>query len=149
MTSNLVPLSETLRKYPPLPAMNRECTKDYPIPGTKLVIEKGTPIMVPVWALHYDAKFYPAPNEFRPERFSEANRRSFLEQPWMPFGEGPRACIGIRLGRMQTKVGLISMLRKFRFELSDELAKTGMKISTRSFTLAPADGIHLKIRKRD
>lgn len=84
-------LPETLRKYPPLPAMNRECTKEYRIPGTSVIIEKGTPIMIPVWALHYDEKFYPEPQEFRPERFSDENRKSFVQMPWLPFGEGPRS----------------------------------------------------------
>lgn len=83
-------LTEILRKYPPLPAMFRECTKDYCIPGTDMIIEKGSPIMIPLWALHYDEQFYPEPQQFRPERFEDENRKSFNEMPFLGFGDGPR-----------------------------------------------------------
>jgi cytochrome P450 family 6 len=61
----------TLQKYPPVPTLNRDCTKDYKIPGTDVVLEKGMPTFIPVYALHHDPKYYPEPERFDPERFNE------------------------------------------------------------------------------
>lgn len=142
------PLSETLRKYPPLPGISRECTIDYKVPGTNVVIEKGTPVMIPVWAFHYDEHIYPEPHKFQPERFSAENRKGFVEQPWLPFGEGPRRCIGSAMGRQNIKLGLITLLRKFRLELGDELQQRELKIGRKQMVPTSINGIHLKIKNR-
>lgn len=137
-------ISETLRKYPPVPAINRSCTKTYKLPGTNVIIEEDTTVMIPAYALHHDEQFYPQPEKFIPERFSDENKKNFVEMPYMPFGEGPRNCIGMRMGKMQTKVGLIAMLQKFRFELTKERMNKKMEFSPKSFLLAPVDGIWVK-----
>lgn len=85
---------ETLRKYPPLPVLNRICTKEYKIPGTKIILEKGTKVVIPVLGLQYDPEFYPDPQKFDPERFTEANKKKRHPFIYIPFGEGPRICIG-------------------------------------------------------
>lgn len=105
-------------------------------------------MLIPVWGLHYDEQYYPEPHEFRPERFAEENRKSFMEMPFLGFGEGPRGCIGTRLGRIQTKVGLIAVLRKYHFELGDELLKQDLTLSARTFLTAPENGIHLRVKSR-
>lgn len=129
--------------------MFRECTKAYQIPGTELVIEKGTPIMIPVWALHYDEQYFPQPKKFDPDRFDSKNRKGFHEMPFLGFGDGPRACIGRRMGRMQTKIGLIAMLAKYKYEIGDELKHTELRMSKKNIIPAPENGIHLKIRNRE
>lgn len=86
--------SEALRKYPPVPVLHRQCVKDYTIPGTKTVIEKNTVVFVPVVGLHKDPDYYPDPEKFDPDRFSEENRASRHPFVHLPFGEGPRNCIG-------------------------------------------------------
>lgn len=142
------PFLETLRLYPPVPVLNRDCTKQYTIPGTSVTIEKGTPIMIPTYGLHHDEKYYPDPEKFIPERFSDENKKSLSEMPYMPFGEGPRICIGLRMGKMQTKVGLVAMLQKFRFELTEEKRKHGFKLCPKSFLLTPVGGLEFKITER-
>jgi cytochrome P450 family 6 len=87
-------LSETLRKYPALPVLNRECTKDYQIPGTDIILEKGMATVIPVLGLHYDPKYYPDPERFDPERFTEDEKARRHHYVYLPFGEGPRICIG-------------------------------------------------------
>lgn len=80
--------------YPPLPLLNRICTDDYKIPGTDLVLEKGTALFIPIYSIHHDPEYYQNPNEFDPENFTEeakSNRPPFTH---LPFGEGPRNCIG-------------------------------------------------------
>ena len=89
-----VTLTETLRKYPPVTFLNRECTKDYPIPGTHVTLEKGTQVIIPVEALHDDPQYFPEPDKFDPERFSEETKSGRHHYVYLPFGEGPRICIG-------------------------------------------------------
>lgn len=92
---------ESLRKWPPMYQTDRECTKnffevDLSIPDDeKIVIEKNTAVIVPVMAIHRDANYFPQPDKFNPERFSEENRGDMLPGSYMPFGIGPRNCIGI------------------------------------------------------
>ncbi|XP_031636878.1 probable cytochrome P450 6d4, partial [Contarinia nasturtii] len=115
-------IDETIRKYPIAIYLSRNCVKDYRIPETNQIIEKGTGIMIPLYALHMDEKYYDMPQKFDPDRFNEENSmgKNQLNRPYMPFGEGPRSCIAMRLGSMQIKVGLIVMLQKYRFEIENK-----------------------------
>jgi cytochrome P450 family 6 len=85
-------VKETLRKYP-FPLLNRECTKDYPIPGSNFTIRKGTAVIVSLMGLHRDEKFFPNAEKYDPDRFTE-EMRAYDEDMYMPFGAGPRNCIG-------------------------------------------------------
>lgn len=141
--------TETLRMYPPLLVLNRECTKDWTIPNTDIVINKGVQVAIPAFALQRDEQYYPNPDQFIPERFNAENSagKSFVNRPYMPFGEGPRVCIGLRLGKMQSKVGLILMLKNYNFELTGSTLKP-LAISPSSFVISPIGGLPLKITKR-
>lgn len=85
-------IKESLRKYP-FPLLNRECTKPYQLPGTKFTIEKGTPIIISLLGIHRDEKFFPNAEKYDPDRFSE-EKHAYNEDMYMPFGAGPRNCIG-------------------------------------------------------
>lgn len=98
--SNIFPILfitilESMRKYPPIPTLNRECVKDYRIPGTDVIIEKGTSILIPVFGLHHDEDYYTNSQQFNPERFNEKNKGKIPSHAYLPFGEGPRNCIGM------------------------------------------------------
>ncbi|XP_060530423.1 uncharacterized protein LOC132704440 [Cylas formicarius] len=110
-------LLETLRLHPPLTAIPRVCTKDYHVPDTEVVIEKGTQVEIPVWGVHLDPDYFPDPETFDPDRFDETNRSKIPDFTFLPFGEGPRICIGMRFGLMQSKIGLVSLLKDLRFAL--------------------------------
>ncbi|KAJ8959326.1 hypothetical protein NQ318_022012 [Aromia moschata] len=110
---------ETLRKHPPLQQLFRICSKAYRVPGTDVVIDEGTMVMVPIWGIHCDPEYYPDPEKFDPERFNEENKSKRPQFAWLPFGEGPRICIGLRFGMMQTKIGLITLLKQFKIGLND------------------------------
>lgn len=76
---------------------NRICTKNYSckIDGyEKFLIEKGQSIWIPIIAIHNDPKYYPEPEKFDPERFSDENKRLIISGAFLPFGLGPRNCIG-------------------------------------------------------
>ena len=142
--------------------LGRECTQDYKVPDQDVIIKKGTRIFIPVLGIHYDEEYYPDPDKFDPERFNEENSKSRPHYAHIPFGEGPRICIGniilfsylktnlkyagLRFGVMQTKVGLTSLLMKYKFTLNE---KTGRrpKFSAYAFVLTPEEEILLNAEK--
>jgi cytochrome P450 family 6 len=83
-----------MRKYPPLPNTIRKCNETYIIPGTNLAIDKGTIIWIPIYTLQNDPKYFPNLECFKPERFSNDETSQKNKFVYLPFGEGPRMCIG-------------------------------------------------------
>ncbi|KXJ68265.1 hypothetical protein RP20_CCG004662 [Aedes albopictus] len=86
-------VKETLRKYPGLPFLNRECTLDYKVPNSELLIRKGTQLVLPIYGFSMDETYFPEPERYNPERFDEASKK-YDEKAYYPFGDGPRNCIG-------------------------------------------------------
>lgn len=86
--------AETLRLYPSLPLVPRVCTKDYPVPGTDFVLKPGTGVIISIMGIHRDPDLWPNPHAFDPERFTLKNREKIVPYSWIPFGEGPRICVG-------------------------------------------------------
>ncbi|CAG9857619.1 unnamed protein product [Phyllotreta striolata] len=138
-------IQESLRKYPPLPINIRKCTKTFKVPGESLEIKEGTFVMIPVWGIHYDPEYYPDPEVFDPERFSDENKRSRPAFSHLPFGEGPRICIGMRFGMHQTKIGLITLLNNYRIKLNSKTI-TPLKYDKILFT-SNIGGIWLDLEK--
>jgi cytochrome P450 family 6 len=86
--------TETLRKYPPLPLLDRICLQDYKVPDRDLIIQKNTPVYIALLGLHRDPEYYPDPELYDPERFTEENKRLQKPYTYLPFGDGPHNCIG-------------------------------------------------------
>ncbi|XP_072937844.1 cytochrome P450 6B5-like [Epargyreus clarus] len=106
-------LMEGMRMFPSSGFLMRRCVRKYTIPNTDITIDDGVRIVVPLQAIHNDPQYFKNPTEFRPERFSpeeSAQRHRFV---YLPFGGGPRACVGERLGLMQSMAGLAAVLSKF------------------------------------
>ena len=82
--------------YPAAPVTVRKAANDYEIPGTKMVIEKGRTIFIPNMGIHYDDRYWKDPKVFDPERFTPEESAKRPNLAFMPFGEGPRNCIGMR-----------------------------------------------------
>ncbi|KAF2887013.1 hypothetical protein ILUMI_19160 [Ignelater luminosus] len=139
-------IDETLRKYPPVAFITRKCVKDYPIPNTNTQIEKGTRVFISILGLHRDLEHYPNPEKFDPERFSNENKNSITPFTYMPFGEGPRLCLGMRFGMMQTKVGLTVLLRDYKFSLNKQTI-VPFVMDRYSFILTTEGGIWLNVEK--
>lgn len=145
-------VDETLRQHPPLAFLNREATKPYKVPGTDVILEKGTAIMVPVYGIQHDDRFYPNPEKFIPERFSEKSSlvdKNQINRPFLSFGDGPRNCIGMRLGRMESICGLAMLLREFSYFLGKDHIDNELKYSPTSFVTAPIGAIKLKATYRN
>lgn len=82
---------ESLRKYPPIPFLDRKSKTDYKIPGTNIVIKKGTGIYIPTLGIQNDNKYFPNAEKYYPERFIEKPEDAKMI---FSFGFGPRSCIG-------------------------------------------------------
>lgn len=92
---------ETLRKYPLVDPLQRNAQENYMIPGTDVLVEKGQTVLVSVTGIHYDEKYYPNPEKFDPERFSPNNLKERHSCAYLPFGIGPRNCIGKSNSRIE------------------------------------------------
>lgn len=75
--------------------LSRRCEHQYQVPGSKLELPAGMRVIIPIYGFHHDPKYYPNPAIFDPERFIEQNKRTRHSYTYLPFGEGPRNCIGI------------------------------------------------------
>ncbi|XP_051154870.1 uncharacterized protein LOC127277625 [Leptopilina boulardi] len=137
-------ISEVLRMYPVVPIIDRVAEQNYKIPGTNVVIEKGTPVYTSLHALHFDPEYHPNPYEFDPDRFSDERKSKMVPYTYMPFGEGPRICIGMRFAILQMTVGLAVILRDFQVALNPAQK---VKISNRGLFLQTQDGIKLDLKK--
>uniref|UniRef100_A0A8C3QLC3 Cytochrome P450 3A n=1 Tax=Cyanoderma ruficeps TaxID=181631 RepID=A0A8C3QLC3_9PASS len=107
-------VNETLRYYPLGGRIERTCKKDVEING--VTIPKGVVVTIPPYVLHRDPEYWPNPDEFRPERFSKENKESIDPYTYLPFGAGPRNCIGMRFALLTLKVAIVSLLQHFTFQ---------------------------------
>ncbi|CAH2005624.1 unnamed protein product [Acanthoscelides obtectus] len=139
-------VNETLRKHPPVPGTPRICTKRYQIPGTDIFIEEGTRVNIPIHAIQRDPEYYPDPEKFDPERFNEENKSKRRPYTFMPFGEGPRICIGARFGLLQAKVGLTAIISKFVVTINEK-TEMPLKYATNMFITTPKGGLWLNVKE--
>ncbi|KAJ9573565.1 hypothetical protein L9F63_009050 [Diploptera punctata] len=109
-------LSETLRIHSPAVMTDRKCVKTYNLPTEPAyTLHPGDIVWIPVHGLHRDPEFFPDPDKFDPERFSEENKDKIKPFTYLPFGSGPRNCIGNRFALMETKIALVHILSHFNF----------------------------------
>ncbi|XP_032669229.1 cytochrome P450 6A1-like [Odontomachus brunneus] len=137
---------ETLRKYPPATFLMRKSTSNYTFDGTKINIPKGQTIWIPVYAIQRDPDIYPDPDFFDPDRFNEEIMQTRNAMFYLPFGDGPRNCIGARFAIYQTKVGLIKILRNYIVDICDKTQIPYIN-DPKAFLLSPRGGIYLRITK--
>ncbi|XP_046385524.1 cytochrome P450 6a2-like [Ischnura elegans] len=149
-------IAETLRLYPPVPVLFRECTKEYVIEKDEypdpsidkdIVIEKGTKVVIPVVGMHYDSNYFSDPGKFNPDRFTEEEKSQRPQFTYLPFGEGPRICIGMRFGNMQTKSGLAALISHFVIRPSEKNSDP-IILDAKSFVPAVKEGVYLKFFPR-
>ncbi|XP_049785532.1 cytochrome P450 9e2-like [Schistocerca cancellata] len=144
-------LSETLRMYPPLSALDRQCVRPYRLPATEtcpgIDLRPGDVIWLPIRAIHFDPKYYTEPERFDPERFSPENKHLIKPFTYCPFGSGPRICIGQRFATMEMKVLLVYFLSRFSFQLVSK-TPVPLEIKPDSIFLAIKGGSWLGVRRR-
>lgn len=141
--------SESLRKWPPAIITDRICTAPYRLNlnGQSYNFNVGDMLWIPILGIQRDEKYYPDPEKFDPERFNESNKRNINPAAFLPFGLGPRNCIGSRFALMETKAILFSLLSAFTFEKSEKTQEP-LQLQKGGFSIKAANGfwIHLKPR---
>uniref|UniRef100_A0A8C2MMC5 Cytochrome P450 3A n=1 Tax=Cricetulus griseus TaxID=10029 RepID=A0A8C2MMC5_CRIGR len=138
-------LNKTLRLYPVSSRLERVCKQDVEMDGA--FVPKGSVVNVPVYALHHDPQYWPEPEEFRPERFSKENKGSIDPYVYLPFGNGPKNCIGMRVALMNMKLALTKVLQNFTFQPCKE-TQTPVALH-RKLLLQPIKPIVLNVVPRD
>ncbi|XP_023219749.1 cytochrome P450 3A8-like isoform X1 [Centruroides sculpturatus] len=113
-------LNETLRIQNPAVMLTRVAAEDYILPNTGIKIKKGISVVMPVYGMHHDSEWFPEPEKFNPERFLPENRNLIQPFSFLPFGDGPRHCIGMRYINMVMKLGIVHLLRNMRLVATDE-----------------------------
>lgn len=111
-------INETLRMYPPFLRFDRIASQDYQL-GDYL-IPKGSFVNVPVYPIHHDSNYWPEPEKFIPERFSSEEKAKRHPMAYLPFGDGPRNCIGMRFALLEAKLGIAKAIRLVEFQISEK-----------------------------
>ncbi|XP_052832921.1 cytochrome P450 3A41-like isoform X2 [Octopus bimaculoides] len=137
-------MDETLRMYSIGNTLGRHCNKACTIKGLK--IPENVIVRVAVDALHYDPKYYPEPEKFIPERFSEEAKSKQVPFTYLPFGAGPRMCLGMRLAKLEFKVAAVQMIRNFKI-LPTEKTENPL-IMVEALLLVPKNGVWVKFERR-
>ena len=108
-------IKEALRIYPPIHVGNRFAKEDVNLQGYRL--PAGTRLMCSIYLTHRDKTYWPEPEQFRPERFERSQEHKRPPLAYVPFGGGPRNCIGAAFAQVEAKVVLARLLQCFDFEL--------------------------------
>jgi len=146
-------VNEALRFWPVAVFQDRLCVQDFELPpalpGDKpFIVKKGSVVWFPIYGLHRDSKYFEKPDEFHPERFLDENKKNLNINAYLPFGIGPRMCIGNRFALLEAKVVIFYLLA--RCELKP-CAKTchPLRLSKKNFAMLAEGGFWLKIQARN
>jgi len=146
-------INETLRMYPSGLALDRLCVEDFELPPTlpgmkPFTVKKGQGIWIPVYGLHHDPKYFEEPEKFDPERFlGERKKHSLNCGAFLPFGQGPRMCIGNRFALLETKVLLFHLLARCQLQICEK-TPLPLKIGKNGLSLTPEGGFWLSVVPR-
>ena len=135
-------IEESLRLYPPFWMVDRVAVADDDIMGIR--IPKGTIVVAFIYGAHRSPKLWDDPDRFIPERFSKAHRVTHTPFAYLPFGGGPRGCVGGTFAMLQMLMIVGGLLRRYDFELAPD-----QDVSPRSMVfLRPNHGIRMAFAKR-
>jgi cytochrome P450 len=133
-------VKETLRVRPVIVDVARKLTRDVEVAGWRL--PAGTLVLPAIAAMHMRPDLYPAPEEFRPERFLDGGAESYA---WIPFGGGVRRCIGASFAQVEMRVVLREVLSRVRLRAESPRAERGQ---VRHVTVVPARGCRVVVEER-
>lgn len=134
-------LKECLRLYPPAWALARGAIEDSTLCGHP--IRAGMSVLIPVHQVHRDERWYEEPAEFRPDRWFGDRPKSRPRMAWIPFGAGPRVCIGEGFAKMEMGLILATWMRRFRFRPTETAP-----VPYPAFLLRPRNGVSLRVDPR-
>ena len=134
---------EALRLYPPAPGVAREPIEDVTIGG--YAVPKGSLITVNTFAMQHDRRFFPHPDRFDPDRFAPGWEQRMPRYAYLPFGGGPRVCIGNAFAMMEARLILAAIAQRWRFVLEPGQVVRPMQL----VTVRPRHGIRMRLEARD
>nr|XP_033323895.1 cytochrome P450 9e2-like [Megalopta genalis] len=145
-------VNETMRLFPIAIFVDRICTNDYelppPVPGGKpFTIKKGTNLWIPSHAIQTDPKYYDNPDKFEPDRFIHDGKRILGSGTYMPFGVGPRMCIGNRFALAGIKVWIFYILARCDLKNCPK-TQIPLKMSVNIMGNAAQDGYWMSVQPR-
>jgi cytochrome P450 len=135
-------ITESMRLYPPAWGTARTAIEDHEIAG--YAVPKGSGVSFAQWTVHRDARWYDAPDEFRPERWEGDLLKRNPKFAYFPFGGGPRQCIGNTFALMETALTLATIAQQYRFRL----VEGHPVVPLASITLRPRYGIRVVMESR-
>ena len=134
-------IEEGMRLYPPAYAVGRECIEKDEILGQ--TIPAKSVFLLSIYALHQDPQYYPNPQKFDPDRFAPELVKQRPKLAYMPFGAGPRMCIGNHFAMMEMQLILAMLVQRFDFELVDDAPVVPLPL----VTLSPRGGIKMRVKQ--
>ncbi|HXJ95591.1 MAG TPA: cytochrome P450 [Terriglobia bacterium] len=134
---------ESLRLYPPAWYLTRRAEEDVEVGGYG--IRKGTTVVMNLWGLHRDARFYANADTFDPDRWTPEFTRNLPQLAYLPFGIGPRRCIGASFAQMEMLTVLAAIVQQFHLELAPNQVVTPLAATT----LRPLEGVKVVLHDRD
>ena len=135
-------LKESMRLYPPAPIMSRQATVDTDLAGVP--VKSGTQIIIPIYAIQRHRRYWPDPERFDPLRFAPENEAKISRYHYMPFGAGPRICIGMAFALIEGVAILATLVRAASFTTTPGHEPEPVS----RVTLRPAGGMPLTVRMR-
>jgi cytochrome P450 len=136
-------LKESMRLYPPIPMMSRQAARDVDLAGKH--IKAGTLVGLPIYAIHRHHKLWDDPDRFDPSRFSPEREASYSRYQFIPFGAGPRVCVGAAFALIETTAMLAMLVRAARFESMPGL----QPVPVSRVVLVPQGGMPMRVTVRD
>ncbi|MDK1376069.1 MULTISPECIES: cytochrome P450 [unclassified Sinorhizobium] len=143
----LAAFEEALRLYPPAPSINRAAIEEdeWTSPeGEYVRIEKGITVLIMPWTLHRHELHWQKPRAFMPERFLPENREKINRFQYLPFGAGPRVCIGATFALQEAVIALGVLMHRFRFDLTEATHPWPVQ----RLTTQPRGGLPMKVSVR-
>jgi cytochrome P450 len=135
-------IKESMRLYPPAWRIGREAQKECEIGG--YCVPSGTQLLISQWVVHRDPRYFNDPEMFSPDRWEDGFAQRIPKYAYLPFGGGPRQCIGDSLAMMEATLVLATIAKKFQLELVSEQ----QVIPQPSITLRPKGGLSMLLKKR-
>lgn len=135
-------LSETLRLYPSVWMVVRRPYGEYDLDGH--LIGSNSVVLMPPWVVHRDARWYPDPSRFDPERWTLEERAKRPRYSFFPFGGGPRLCVGEGFAWYETRIGVALLLQRWKFRLCEDQAIEPAPL----LSLRPRTGMRMRLEAR-
>nr|XP_050868700.1 cytochrome P450 6a2-like [Vespula vulgaris] len=142
-------ISESQRLNTLLDIMGKICTNNIELKGNDgltCTVETGTKIFIPTRSLQRDPKYWSNPEAFDPDRWTEERKFATTKYSFLPFGEGPRICVGLRMALLQIKAAIATLLMKYRVERNPRTSYP-VKIGVSGILSTPIDGLWVYLKR--